>query len=59
MNEELPARADLQRTIAELKAMPSGHVIQGALNALGGGTEFNAEDLETALSTALNSQPTK
>lgn len=34
MNKELPARADSQLTIADLKAMPFGHLIEGASNVL-------------------------
>ncbi len=59
MNKALPARADLQPTIADLKAMPLGHVIEGASNALEGATEFSVEDLENALSNASPSQLAK
>lgn len=59
MNKESPARADLQPTIADLKAMPLGHVIQGASIALDGATKFSAEDLENELSMALNPQLAK
>ncbi len=59
MNKELPARADLQPTIAELKAMPFGHVIEGASNMLERVTEFSVEDLEDALLNASKSQPEK
>ena len=34
MTKELPARADSQLTIADLKAMPFGHLIEGASNVL-------------------------
>ena len=56
MNKALPARAELQPTIAELKAMPLDHVIERASNMLERATEFSVEDLETALSNALTSQ---
>ena len=41
MTKELPARADSQLTIADLKAMPFGHLIEGASNVLESATEFS------------------
>ena len=35
MTKELPARADSQLTIADLKAMPIGHLIEGASKCIG------------------------
>ena len=49
----------MQPTVADLKAMPLGHVIEGASNVLDRATEVSVKDLETALSNALASQPTK
>ena len=46
MNKELPARADSQLTIADLKAMPFGHRIEGASNVLESATEFSIEGSE-------------
>lgn len=56
MNKALPARAELQPTIAELKATPARSRDRAAANVLVRATEFSVEDLETALSNALTSQ---
>lgn len=53
MSKQLPSRADLQSTIAALKAMPAGSVIEGATGALDAATEFSVADLEKGLSDAL------
>ena len=46
MIKELPARADSQLTIADLKAMPFGHLIGGVSNVLESATEFSVEGSE-------------
>lgn len=56
MNKQLPSRANLQSTIAALKAMPAGSVIQGAVGVLDAATEFSVADLENGLSDALLSE---
>jgi ribosome-binding protein aMBF1 (putative translation factor) len=50
MKKELPSRANLQKTITKLKAMPAGSIIQGASE---NATEFSVSDLQNGLSDAL------
>jgi HTH-type transcriptional regulator / antitoxin HipB len=53
MKRELPPRASLKTTIAELKAMPAGSIIQGPEDAMHLATEFTVSDLQQGLSDAL------
>jgi ribosome-binding protein aMBF1 (putative translation factor) len=50
MKKELPSRANLQKTITKLKAMPAGSIIQCASE---NATEFSVSDLQNGLSDAL------
>ena len=56
MGKELPPRADLHNTIATLRTMPAGSVIEGAAGALERATACSIADLENDVSNFVLSQ---